>query len=57
MTSADIRTAIEKLKSLVGCDYMTDEEEDFICSLGIILTNAEVERVEVIYNRLYSIRA
>ncbi len=56
MTAADIKTALEKLNSLLGTEYLSDEETEFIANLGQVLIQEEVDRVQSIYNRLYSIR-
>jgi len=56
MTAADIKTALEKLKALVGTEYLSDEETQFIVELGPVLIQSEVDRVQAIYNRLYSLK-
>lgn len=56
MTAADIKTALEKLIDLVGCGYLSAEEEAFMKALGPVLTQAEVDRVQAIYTRVFSLK-
>jgi len=58
MSSADLKAMVDKLAGLANTSYLSDEESAEVTRLLAIgaLTQANVDWLTDLYNRLYSLR-